>query len=49
MFIVKNQNTMFMLEDQANGKNGDRIEVIQKFEEYLKNSPDLLDDLGELK
>ncbi len=31
------------------GKDGDREEVIKKYEEYIRNKPELLRDLHELK
>jgi hypothetical protein len=33
----------------AIGKDGTREEVIQKYEDYILNSPDLINDLKELK
>jgi len=31
------------------GKDGNRLEVIQKYEEYIRNKPELLSKLGELE
>lgn len=31
------------------GKDGDRIQVLEKYDEYIRNEPELLEALGELR